>query len=234
MREAGIAAGELVVEIGAGTGVLTRALAGAGARVTALELDPALAAQLHRRFAANRLVTVVEADALRWNPPRAPFRVFANLPFAKSGAILAHLLGDPRSAPERVDVIVQWEFAAKHTAVWPATLKGTYWGAWHEVSIVHRLARNAFSPTPAVDAAVLCFVRRERPLVPPEEFARYRNFLFVVFLDNDPLRRSLRSPLQLKRLAPTLGFAPDARARDLDARQWAALYGALELVRRSS
>ena len=53
VREAGVAAGDVVVDVGAGTGLLTRELAAAGARVTALELDPALAADLRRRFAGR-------------------------------------------------------------------------------------------------------------------------------------------------------------------------------------
>jgi len=228
VRDAGVESGELVVEIGAGTGMLTRALADTGADVIALELDPVLAAELRRRHASNPRVTVHEADALRWTWPRRRFVVVSSLPFANSGAILARLLRDPLSGLRQADVIVQWDFAAKQAAVWPATLKCTYWRAWFDVSIVRRLARTAFSPIPAVDAAVLRIARRNRPLVPPEDCDRYWRFLSAVFRSQEPIRRSLRlhvSPLQLKRLAPTLGCALGANARDLDAVQWAALFG---------
>jgi 23S rRNA (adenine-N6)-dimethyltransferase len=225
VREAGVAAGDLVVDIGAGAGALTRALANAGAEVIALELASDLAAEL--RLAANPRVTVVEVDVLEWEWPTRPFAVVANIPFASSGAILAHLLRDPRGALTRADVIVQWDFARKHTAVWPATLKSTYWRAWYDVTITGRLARTAFSPPPSVDAAVVRFDRRPQPLVPAQDSERYWRFLSEAFHAPFPVRRALgaRLPsLQVKRLAPTLGFAPDAHARDLDARQWAALY----------
>jgi 23S rRNA (adenine-N6)-dimethyltransferase len=227
VRQAGVAAGDLVVDVGAGPGALTRALANAGAEVIALELAPELAAELRRRLAANPRVTVVEVDVLEWEWPARPFAVVANLPFASSGAILAQLLRDPRRAPRRADVIVQWAFASKQTAVWPATLKSTYWRAWYDVTITGRLSRTAFSPTPSVDAAVVRFDRRPQPLVPVEESERYWSFLSSAFRAPGPVRRApdARLPsLHVKRLAPTLGFAPDARARDLDARQWAALY----------
>jgi 23S rRNA (adenine-N6)-dimethyltransferase len=227
VRDAGVEAGQLVVEIGAGTGVLTRALAETGARVIALELDAVLALDLRRRLSPAYGVSVVEVDALRWEWPSDHFAVVSNLPFANSGAILANLLRDPRSGLRQADVIVQWDFAAKHAAVWPATLRCTYWRAWYDVSIVRRLARTAFSPTPGVDAAVMRIARREPPLVPPEDSERYWRFLSHAFRGQVPIRRSLRprvSPLQLKRLAPTIGFAPEARARDLDGRQWAALF----------
>jgi 23S rRNA (adenine-N6)-dimethyltransferase len=225
VRDASIVPGDLVVEIGAGTGVLTRPLARTGAHVVALESDPALAAQLRRGFSSADTVHVVEADVLRWNWPRDAFSVVANLPFANSGAILRHLLRDPSGALQRAQLILQWEFAAKHTAVWPATLRSTYWRAWFDVSVCGRLARTAFSPTPSVDAAVLRVTRRSRPLVPTAEHEAYWRFLSHPFRAQSPIRRSLDS-LQVKRLAPALGFAPDARARDLDARQWAALYSA--------
>jgi 23S rRNA (adenine-N6)-dimethyltransferase len=227
VREAGVAPGDLAVDIGAGAGALTRALVNAGAEVLALELAPELAGELRRHFAANRSVTVVEADVLDWEWPARPFAVVANLPFAHSGAILTKLLRDPRGGLTRANVIVQWEFACKQTAVWPATLKSTYWRAWYDVAITGRLARTAFSPPPSVDAAVVRFNRRAAPLVPAQDWESYWRFLSEAFSAPLPLRRALGtrlSALQVKRLAPILGFAPDAHARDLDARQWAALY----------
>ena len=229
VAEASLSAGDLVVEIGPGTGVLTRALARTGADVIALELDAALASQLHRQFAAVENVTIQEADALRWAWPARPFAVVSNLPFAHSGAILSGLLRDPRIGLQRADVIVQWEFACKHAAVWPATLKGTYWRAWFDVAIGGRLARTAFTPTPRADAAVLRITRSERPLVANEDHDAYWQFLADAFRSQQPVRKALSprlSPLQVKRLAPALGFAPEARPRDLDARQWAELFAA--------
>jgi 23S rRNA (adenine-N6)-dimethyltransferase len=218
--------GDRVVEIGGGTGVLTEALARTGACVVVLERDRRLVASLRARFAA-RDVQVLDADALRFAWPHDPFHVVANLPFAGSGAILGRLLADPRVPLQRACVIVQWEFAAKHARLWPATLRGTYWRAWYDVSISRRLDRTAFAPPPSVDTAVLCFTRRDSALVPIEAHAAYLRFLTPAFASTAPLRRHLRgrvSPLELKRLAASLGFAPDACARELDATQWARVY----------
>jgi len=226
VSDAEVAADELIVEIGGGTGVLTQAILRAGAVVIAIERDPVLAAGLRKRF---RDAEVVTGDAAVHAWPEAPFSVVANLPFARSGAILAHLLRDPGLPLRRAEVIVQWEFAAKHAAVWPATLRSTYWRAWYEVSIVRRLDRTAFVPPPSVDAAVLRLTRRDRPRVPTDVHERYLAFLTGAFALRGPIRGGLRpmlSPLQVKRLAPVLGFRPDARARDLDAEQWARLFAA--------
>jgi 23S rRNA (adenine-N6)-dimethyltransferase len=234
VADAGIEPGDLVVDIGAGTGAFTRALLDAGAEVVALELDPRLAAGLRRRF-GSRSARVVEADARRWSWPREPFAIVSNLPFAGSGEILGSLLRDPRTGLQQADVIVQWELAAKQASVWPATLRATYWRAWFVIAIAGRLARSAFSPPPGVDTAVLRVTRRRRPLVPPEEHERYRRLLADAFRAQAPLQRALRgrlTPRELRRLAALLGFDPGARARDLDARQWAGLFHYLPERRR--
>jgi 23S rRNA (adenine-N6)-dimethyltransferase len=229
VRDAEIGRGELVVDIGAGSGVLTAALLDAGARVLALEADPALVGALKRRFVGAD-VTVVHADARRFRWSREPFRVFANLPFAGSGEILGNLLGDPRSGLVRADLIVQWELAQKQTAVWPATMRATYWRAWFELGISGKLSRHAFSPPPRVDAGVLRISRRVNPLVPAERHVAYRALLAEAFGARVPLARALRrqlAPREVRRLAAVLGFDPAASPRDLDARQWSQLYSHL-------
>ncbi len=222
VREAGVAGDDLVVDVGAGTGVLTRALLEAGAHVVAVERDASLAAGLQARFGGD--VSVVEADVLDWSLPEGPFAVVANLPFAGSGAILSHLL---RGTVARADVIVEWGFAEKHAAIWPATLEGAYWRAFYELEIARRLDRTAFAPPPSVDGAVLRFTRRAHPLVPTTESQRYWRFLSDAFQAPTEVRRSVLTPLQVKRLAATLGFSRNARPRDLDACQWASVYAAL-------
>ncbi len=226
VREAGVAPGDLIVDVGAGTGVLTQALADAGGRVLALELDPVLAAGLRRRF-AGRDVDVLAVDAREWSWPEAGFAVVANLPFAGSRSILGDLLGDPRIPVRRVDAVVQWEAAVKQTAVWPATLQSTCWSAWHELAVTVRIARSAFSPPPGVDAGVFRAVRRPHPLVAPTDHADFRRFVTDGFRARAPLRVALRTHLsarELKRLGPVLGFAPDALPRDLGPGQWAGLF----------
>ena len=173
------------------------------------------------------LAKIVEADAAEHDWPDRPFAVIANLPFARSGAILARLLSSPSVPLRRAHLIVQWEFAVKHTAVWPSTVRSIYWRAWYDVSIARRLDRSAFSPPPSVDSAVLRLERRGRPRVPVGLNESYWRFLTRAFAAREPLRRTLRpslSPLEVKRLAPALGFSPEARPWEVDAEQWAKLF----------
>jgi len=207
-----------VLDLGAGTGVLTRALARAGARVVAVELDPELASVLRARFP-----NVIEDDMLRVPLPREPFRVVANLPFDCTTAVLRRLL-DARVPLRSADVIVQWEAAAKRAAVWPSTRLGVEWGAWFELSVTRRLPRCCFAPPPSVDCAVLRIARRDTPLVAAtgREYARFVERGFRGGL------RAVATQRQLKRAATELGFSRHADPRDLDVQQWAALYRAVK------
>ena len=215
VRAAAIGRGDLVYDLGAGAGVLTRALTAAGADVVAVELDARLADGLRERFP-----TVVVGDATRVPLPPTPFRVVANLPFLQTTPILRRLL-DPRVPLISADVIVQWGFAEKRVAVWPSTQLGVEWSTWHELVIVRRLARCAFAPPPSVDAAVLRATRRPCPLVPPDDAASFRRFLECGFRGG---LRAVASGRELKRAGTDHGFDPQARPRDLDAYHWAALY----------
>jgi 23S rRNA (adenine-N6)-dimethyltransferase len=215
--------GELVLDLGAGTGAITAALVRADARVQTIELDARLAAELRRRFASERLVEVVHCDAVSARLPEEPFAVVANLPFGQGTAILRRLL-DPHVPLRCSAVVLQWELAAKRTAVWPSTLLSAWWGAWHELTLVRRLPACAFAPPPAVDAAVLLAVRRADPLVEPGQARAFEAFLRRGF-DGRTLR-GLVPPRTLKALALEHGFDPRARPWDLDSRCWAALFAA--------
>ena len=226
VRDAGLAPGSLVLDLGAGGGVITGALVAAGARVRAVELDAAALQQLRTRFDGDPMVEVLAADATRVAPPREPFAVVANLPFAHGTAILRRLLSDPHVPLTQLDAIVEWGLAVKRTAVWPSTLLGCLWGAWYELALVRRVPRACFAPPPSVDAAVLRAMRREKPLVPAGEAGAYEPLLRRAFNAQAPLDRLLPRRV-VHRAAHEHGFDPHAWARDLDARQWATLYGSV-------
>jgi len=231
VREADFGVGDLVLDLGAGGGILTAALRDAGARVLAVELDRDLAAALRGRFGGDASIHVIEADATHMALPRGPFSVVANLPFAHGTAILRRLLDDPTVPVRSVDAIVEWGLAEKRARVWPSTQLSCYWGAWHALSVVRRVPRQAFAPPPSVDAAVFRAVRRAEPFVPIFEARDFLALLRLGFSTEAPLRRRLPRRI-VQRVGHEMGFALDASARDLDAAQWSALHRALPPARR--
>jgi 23S rRNA (adenine-N6)-dimethyltransferase len=232
VEQAGVGAGDLVVEIGAGTGVLTEALAQRAGRVVAVERDPWLAERTRARLASYANLRVVTADALTLHVPRRPFRVVANLPFGVTAAMLRRLLGDPRTRLERADLIVQEQAARRYAAVRPGSPETIRWGTVYELTTGRRLGPGCFRPPPRVTAAVLVARRRQTPLVPISGQHRFAAQLDAAFRHPGlSLRRTLVPPLtyrQLRRLAADLGFPLDALPGDLDVAQWAEVFAFLD------
>jgi 23S rRNA (adenine-N6)-dimethyltransferase len=180
VRDARISGDDLVVELAAGTGILTGELARRADRVVAVELDPEWARRLLDSFAAVENVLVAQGDALRFPLPGEPFRVVANLPFGRTTAFLRHLLDDPESALVAADLIVQHEVARKRARN-RGTLLTLSWAPWFEFSLGRRIPASAFRPIPAVDAAVLRVRRRAEPLLEPAERSAFAAFLEDAF-----------------------------------------------------
>ncbi len=156
VESAGIRTRDLVVDIGAGTGALTAPLVAAGARVIAVELHPARAAALRRRFTGFP-VTVVQVDATDLRLPRRPFRVVANPPFGATTAVIRRLLS-PGSRLVSADLVVPRHVARRWN---DGRAPGFHrWAATFRVATVARLPRAAFGPRPPADAVVLRIERR--------------------------------------------------------------------------
>ncbi len=177
--QAAIEPDDLVVEIGAGRGAWTFALARRAAHVVALEKDPAWATRLRHELARQRVpnVDVVCRDALAYRMPRRPFRAVGSVPFGATTAILRHLLEDDGSGLERADLVVQWEVARKRATVPPTTLVSTTWAPWWSFEVGRRIPAGAFRPVPSVDAGLLTVTRRRPPLLPDQMAAAYATFV---------------------------------------------------------
>lgn len=185
---------QLIVEVGAGTGALTLPLARAGARVLAIEPDPAWARRLRDnviRSGAFDQVEIVRADFRSMPLPAESYRVVSNPPFALTTALFARLLDDPAQGPWRADLLVQSEVARKRATSPPTSLRSAAWAPWWTFQLGPRVPRTAFRPIPKVNAALL-IVRRRDPAVFPEWLApRLRELLRPGW--NPPNRRKRSS-----------------------------------------
>ncbi len=179
VSEAGISPGELVVDLGAGSGTLSLALAARGARVIAVEIDEDWAAKLRRDVGRRGVgsVRVVHADVLTWPFPTHPFRAMGNLAFGSTTANLHRLLDRPDLPLIRADLVVQWEVARKRAAVPASTLISTSWAPWWEFQLGRRIPASQFRPVPSVDGGVLRIIRRDPPLLPLGMANAYADFV---------------------------------------------------------
>ncbi|HEU4429228.1 MAG TPA: rRNA adenine N(6)-methyltransferase family protein [Myxococcota bacterium] len=176
---AGFEPGQLVFEIGAGSGALTRALAAHPIEVIAIELDPVWAERLRADLQreGHRRVRVVRADFFRVPLPSRPFRVIGSLPFGRTTEICRRLFDDPSVPLERADLIVQWDVARIRAAQPPSTLLSTVWAPWWEFRLERRIAAGSFRPIPRTDAGMIAVRRRVPPLLPVAMARAYDSFL---------------------------------------------------------
>jgi 23S rRNA (adenine-N6)-dimethyltransferase len=176
--------GDLIVDLGAGNGVLTLAAARAGARVVAVERDPVWAGRLAQRArdaGVGDRVAVVRGDLRdvtlppsRWT---GEWRVLASPPYQHTTSLLRRLLDDPERGPQQADLVLQWEVARKHAAAPPRTRLASVWAPWWELAVIERIPRSAFRPVPRVDSAWLRVRRRDPPVLRPDLAVSWERFL---------------------------------------------------------
>jgi 16S rRNA (adenine1518-N6/adenine1519-N6)-dimethyltransferase len=227
-RLADLRAGDVVLEIGPGLGVLTRYLAARVAHVHAVELDRSLEPHLPRR--GN--VTVHWGDALKLDlAAHGANKLVANLPYNVATPIVVESL-DGIPSLESWCVMVQREVADRLFAV-PSTKQ---YGA---VSVLvqlaaertgsHPVSREVFRPRPNVESTLVAFRRRQLPA----DWRRLKRVVEAAFAHR---RKTLPNSLELAGIASraeaetaleAIGRGPATRAEALTPPEFVALAGAL-------
>ena len=241
LAEADPRPGRRIVEIGPGLGVLTGALLGAGAEVTAIELDRGLAAHLRERLepaiTAGRL-KLIEADALDLDLNalvEPPFDVVANVPYHITSPLLHAFLGTPRR-PRRLVLMVQREVAERIAAPPGGLSYLAVFVQYHAtVRIAFTVPPEAFEPEPAVDSAVVVLEPRpdsDRLADPYREDDLWRlvqaGFRERRKMIHNVLARQL--PVEPARVAVALeraAITPERRPQTLSVDEWRSLLDAL-------
>ena len=232
VRESGITAADVVIEVGPGLGSLTLALLEVAGRVVAIELDDKLAARLPETITAYApdqadRFEVVLADALRIDtvPGPPPTALVANLPYNVSVPVLLHLLALLPSL-ERGLVMVQAEVADRLAAAPGSKVYGvpSVKAAWYaDVRRAGTIGRNVFWPAPNVDSGLVAWTRRD----PPKTTATREQVFAVIDAAFAHRRKALRGVL--KSLAPaevvdaaleSAGIDPLARGESLTIEQF--------------
>ncbi len=151
-------AGETIVEIGPGKGILTRELLLLGP-VVAIEKDEALVAKLHETFPeeiASGSLRVVSADVRDVTPESlgvGPFVLAANIPYYITGEIIRQFLTSPHQ-PRAMALLIQKEVAQRIVSTTESILSLSV-KAYGTPKIVEKVSKTHFSPPPKVDSAIL-------------------------------------------------------------------------------
>ena len=243
-RLAGVGPGDLVIEIGAGLGSLTLALAETGADVIAIEIDHGIVPVLRTVVSSSPNVTVIEGDAmtLDWAqliPVDRTATVVANLPYNIATPLIADLL-DSMPRIERYVVMVQKEVAQRLAAA-PRTndygavsVKVAYWA---HAKLLGDVPPSVFIPRPKVTSSIIEIARRLEPADHSENRDVPAVELFAVVRKafgqrRKMLRRSL-SDITSPEIFDRAHISPEARPEELDVAQWIRLTRQIILSRQN-
>jgi len=235
---AGVGPADTVVEIGAGLGALTAALADTGAQVLAIERDPDLVAVLREVVGAR--VTVVAADALTFELGEAalaagrPLVVVGNLPYQITSPLLFALIEAGAAVVERAVLMVQREVAERVVAAPGNKTYGRLSVMAQQrasVEILFHVGAGAFHPRPAVTSTVVRVTPRAAPLAPVPDLALFAEVVRAAFSTRRKMLRRALAPAfgeQAARAAlARAGIAETRRAEELDVTALARLTTAL-------
>ena len=230
--------GETVLEIGPGTGVLTRALLEAGAKVVALEADKRALAVLHENFqnylSSGQLTPhqtdVRQLDFSEFGLRDHEFKIVANIPYYLSGHLLRVCLAgsiQPRSLVFLVQKEVAKRAAASLERGDKESLLSLSVQAFGEPVYVREVSRGHFTPSPQVDSAILLVRNIDRANFSQIDEAHFFSLLHLGFGQK---RKQLLGNLsatydrtELLHHFSTIGIEEKARAEDVPLNKWLQL-----------
>ncbi|WP_220193561.1 16S rRNA (adenine(1518)-N(6)/adenine(1519)-N(6))-dimethyltransferase RsmA [Ktedonospora formicarum] len=233
-----------ILEVGAGTGVLTRELAKVAHRVVAVELERDMLALLDKTVGNTSNVELVEKNLLFIDPTdyfeHRPYKLVANLPYYITAPTFRHFL-ESTNAPQLLVVMVQWEVAQRIVAEpGDLSLLGVSIQFYGTPRIVARVPAQSFYPAPKVDSAILRIdVNDEVPLTLEERNRFFRVVQAGFAAKRKQLHNSLTHALHYKNeiireCLMEAGIEPSRRAEMLSIEEWIKLWRQIEATRNIS
>jgi 16S rRNA (adenine1518-N6/adenine1519-N6)-dimethyltransferase len=240
VEAADIHSDDQVLELGAGTGVLTRELAKRARRVVAVELEREMLTLLAKTTHNYTNVEIMERNLLYVDPKEIfgsePYKLVANLPYYIASPTFRHFL-ESANPPRLFVVMVQYEVAQRIVAApGDLSLLGVSIQFYGEPKIVAQVPARAFYPAPKVDSAILRIdLKDEVPLLPRQRDSFFRMVQAGFSERRKQLHNSLAHGLHRKNadVQPWLIAAhidPSRRAETLSIEDWLRLWHEMEKI----
>ncbi len=231
---------DTVLEVGAGLGTLTQALAERARRVVAVEVDPQLVSILRSRLQSQPSIEIVQGDILALDiaglmqgegtHQAPPYKVVANIPYYITSAVLRHLL-EASARPQLIVLMVQKEVAQRIVGKpGQMSLLAVSVQFYALPRLVARVPARAFYPQPKVDSAIVRIDPREQLPLGPGDIDPFFSLVRAGFAQRrKQLRNALAHGLALS--APLVaeamnqaGIEQRRRAQTLSVAEWVTLY----------
>jgi 23S rRNA (adenine-N6)-dimethyltransferase len=230
ISKSGITKYDTVYEIGAGQGILTAELVKVSRNVVAFELDQNLFNKLQERFQGKDKLELNRVNFLSHPLPNFSYKVFSNIPFNITSAIIKKLTLE-ENAPADSYLVVQKE-AAKKFMGRPLDDKNsqisTILYPWFLFNVVYEFKRSDFSPRPNIDTILLQIKKRNVPLLDVSQRSIYEDFITYSFNQTKPnIAEGLVDIFGsefMHKSARNFGFSPRSKPSELDFRNWIDLF----------
>lgn len=218
----GVAPHEDFIEIGAGHGILTEALAekirGNSSQLFAIEIDERFCRKIDEMFLQDQNVKIICGDALEYLPtfvPERKFKILGSLPYYITSPIL-HKIIKMKTLPELCVLLVQKEVAEKVRSKAPdSSYVSSFVQTFFDVYYLGEVEANKFNPVPEVDGGIIKLVKKPAGL-DHELIEKYEGFLHRAF--SHP-RKMLNKAFSKEELEKG-GISPNLRAQNLDSAEW--------------
>ncbi|MFA6457904.1 MAG: 16S rRNA (adenine(1518)-N(6)/adenine(1519)-N(6))-dimethyltransferase RsmA [Patescibacteria group bacterium] len=225
-----LAAGELqksdvVVEVGAGLGTLTRALAQKVQKVIALEFDNKIFPTLQKNLADLGNVELQNIDVRHFTPPTQNFKLIANIPYYLTSPILRKFFLE-NQPPQIAVLLVQKEVAQKICEAKKLSLLALEVRIFGEPEIVALVPPQSFLPPPKVDSAILKITLKPNPEIPRADLV---DFFEIVRAGFRAPRKKIRGSFAAgftgkkavaEKILAQAGINLDLRPEDLPISDW--------------
>jgi 23S rRNA (adenine-N6)-dimethyltransferase len=165
-----------VVEIGPGKGHITDRLINKCGKVTAIEIDRNLYGKLSEKFKDIPNLGLVCCDFLRWNLPKNPYKVFANIPFNKTTDIIRKLTNS-LNPPEEAWLVIEKGAAKRFMGRPSETIYSLSLKPFFDCEMKYYFRREDFHPAPSVDAVLFHLKRKPVPDIPWQERYSFSRFV---------------------------------------------------------
>lgn len=222
---------DTVLEIGPGTGTLTRQLVKQADKVIAIEKDEQLAKKLSLAKIAKNL-QIVRGDILKFDLRILPknYKIAANIPYYLTNHLF-RMLGEAPNQPSIAVLLVQKEVAQRVAAKPSAmSLLSVSVQFYYEARLGQVIPAELFTPPPKVDSQILVLNRRHKPLFIDVDSDKFFQLVKAGF---SARRKKLRSSLsgglgitkpEAENLLQSAGIDPNYRAQELSLDDWHQLY----------
>ena len=229
--QSGIQAGDIVYDIGCGTGTISRTLLDKGARVIGVEKDAELYRKCRAKFIMEDRFELYLDDfllpRLLMFPPSGKYKVFSNIPFIYTAEIIEKLLYCD-NPPEDCYLVLEKRAADRYTGIGGETLQSLLLKPLLWADMVWYFNARDFFPVPEADIVLVQLEKRQCRLVSVKDYRAYREFVtFLRYRADRPVKKVLKELFtwaQFRRLSRLVNIDYHSNPAELSFPQYLVIF----------